>query len=356
MTEAKKILVIDDSEEIRENVSEILDLAGYATRMAEDGKNGLKVATDWLPDLIICDIMMPGIDGYGVLQVLSGNPKTSMIPFVFLSAKAEGMDIRKGMSLGADDYLTKPFEESDLLDVVRTRIRKNEAIRNLNADNESGLESLIQHAKGIEELKHLSESRRKKEFPKKSILYREKDSANFLYFLVSGKVKIYQINRDGKEITTNLIKEGEYFGYESLLKGEEYFESAETLEDSEVIMIPREDFLALMYNNREVSAKFINMLSNNIEEREKQLLDLAYNTVRKRVANALVRLHDKYHEEGKGGAFSMSISREDLASMVGTATESAIRMLSEFKSSGLIEINGSEISVLEVEKLRKAPY
>jgi CRP-like cAMP-binding protein len=97
------------------------------------------------------------------------------------------------------------------------------------------------------------------------------------------------------------------------------------------------------------------MLSNNVEEREKQLLDLAYNTVRKRVANALVRLYDKYHAEGEPD-FSISISREDLASMVGTATESAIRMLSEFKSSGLIEIQGSEIKLIEVEKLRKAPY
>lgn len=356
MTDVKKVLVIDDNQEIRENVSEILDLGGYSTRMAEDGKSGLRLAAEWLPDLIVCDIMMPGIDGYGVLQVLSGNPRTSMIPFVFLSAKAEGADVRKGMSLGADDYLTKPFEESELLDVVRTRIRKNEAIRSISTENESGLEHLIQHAKGLDELKHLSESRRKKEFPRKSIIYREGDSANFLYLLLNGKVKIYQINRDGKEITTHLVKDGEYFGYESLLKGEEFFESAETLEDSEVIMIPREDFLALMYNNREVSAKFINMLSNNIEEREKQLLDLAYNTVRKRVANALVRLYDKYHEEGQTRRFSISISREDLASMVGTATESAIRMLSEFKSSGLIEINGSEISLLEVEKLRKAPY
>jgi len=175
------------------------------------------------------------------------------------------------------------------------------------------------------------------------------------YLLVQGKVKIYQINKDGKEITTNLLKGGEYFGYESLLKGEEFFESAETLEDSEVVMIPREDFLQLMYQNRDVAAKFIGMLSNNVEEREKQLLDLAYNTVRKRVANALVRLYDKYHAEGEPD-FSISISREDLASMVGTATESAIRMLSEFKSSGLIEIQGSEIKLIEVEKLRKAPY
>lgn len=355
MSEYKRILVIDDNEEIRENVSEILDLSGYETRMAEDGKAGLKVANEWLPDLIICDIMMPGIDGYGVLQALSGNPKTSLIPFVFLSAKAEGTDVRKGMNLGADDYLTKPFEETDLLNVVQTRLRKSEALNKLQGGNEEGLDQLIHHARGFEELKALGEQRRKKAYPKKSIIYREKDNTNFLYLLVQGKVKIYQINKDGKEITTNLLKGGEYFGYESLLKGEEFFESAETLEDSEVVMIPREDFLRLMYQNREVAAKFIGMLSNNVEEREKQLLDLAYNTVRKRVANALVRLYDKYHAEGEPD-FSISISREDLASMVGTATESAIRMLSEFKSSGLIEIQGSEIKLIEVEKLRKAPY
>lgn len=355
INEHKKILVIDDNLEIRENVSEILELSGYDTQMAVDGKSGLKQAIDWLPDLIICDIMMPGIDGYGVLQSLSGNPKTALIPFVFLSAKAEGGDIRKGMNLGADDYLTKPFEETDLLNVVQTRLRKNEALKQLKAMNEEGLDQFIQHARGFEELQALSEQRRKKDFPKKSIIYREKDNANFLYLLVKGKVKIYQINKEGKEITTNLLKAGEYFGYESLLRGEEFFESAETLEDSEVVMIPKEDFLQLMYQNREVSAKFISMLSNNVEEREKQLLDLAYNTVRKRVANALVRLYDKYHRP-EDAAFTMSISREDLASMVGTATESAIRMLSEFKSSGLIEIHGSEIRIMEIDKLRNAPY
>jgi CheY-like chemotaxis protein len=111
----KKILLIEDNLEMRENTAEILELAGYAVFTAPDGKEGVKTALKELPDLIVCDIMMPELDGYGVLHMLSKNEAAAAIPFIFLTAKAEKEDYRKGMSLGADDYLTKPFDDTELL-------------------------------------------------------------------------------------------------------------------------------------------------------------------------------------------------------------------------------------------------
>ena len=110
----KKILLIEDNPDVRENTSEILSLANYKVTVAENGKIGVELAQQDRPDLIICDIMMPELDGYGVLHILSKKPETANIPFIFLTAKTEKGDIRKGMNLGADDYLTKPFDDTEL--------------------------------------------------------------------------------------------------------------------------------------------------------------------------------------------------------------------------------------------------
>src|SRR6478609_1833847 len=121
----KSILVIEDNKDLRENTAEILDLAGYKTFTAENGKKGVDIAVKEKPDVIICDIMMPELDGYGVLHLLRKNPDTQAIPFIFLTAKTERSDFRKGMEMGADDYITKPFEDIELLSAVETRLKKS---------------------------------------------------------------------------------------------------------------------------------------------------------------------------------------------------------------------------------------
>src|SRR5690349_12040541 len=121
----KKILLIEDNNEVRENTTEILQLAGYDVVTASNGKIGVELAQKENPDLIICDIMMPELDGYGVLHILSKKPETARIPFIFLTAKTEKSDVRKGMALGADDYLTKPFDDTDLLNAIEARLRKS---------------------------------------------------------------------------------------------------------------------------------------------------------------------------------------------------------------------------------------
>lgn len=119
----RTILVVEDSRDLLEDVIEMLELEGYDAYGAADGVEGVEAAKDLLPDLIVCDIMMPELDGYGVLTELRDDPKTAMIPFIFLTAKTEREDMRHGMTLGADDFLTKPFLVSELLDSIESRLR-----------------------------------------------------------------------------------------------------------------------------------------------------------------------------------------------------------------------------------------
>jgi CRP-like cAMP-binding protein len=351
----KKILLIEDNPEMRENTAEMLELANYEVRSAENGKVGVRMAQEDPPDLVICDIMMPELDGYGVLYLLAKNPKTSSVPFIFLTAKAEKSDYRKGMNLGADDYLTKPFEEMELLEAVDIRLQKSQQFKKDFESELEGIDLFIEEARGLEELRKLSEDRKSRHYKKKEALFYEGEYPNFLFYIKKGKIKTYKMNEEGKELITGLFKEGDFVGYLALLENTEYPESAVVLEESEVYLIPKKDFLALLFNNRDVSARFIKMLSRDLVEKEQELLNLAYNTVRKRVADALLQLKDRYQSQGDS-EFSMAISRDDLASMVGTAKESVIRTLSEFKGDDLIAINGSKITILEPEKLAGLRY
>ena len=123
-----KVLVIEDEEAIREIIDELLTAENYQVSVASNGNEGLELALSKLPDLIICDVMMPEMDGYQVLEQLRKNVVTETIPFIFLTAKASQGDLREGMNLGADDYLTKPFKRQELLRAVTTRLGKQQAI------------------------------------------------------------------------------------------------------------------------------------------------------------------------------------------------------------------------------------
>ncbi len=347
---SKKILLIEDNKDVRENTAEILGLAKYNVVTAKNGKEGVEIAQMEKPDLIICDIMMPVLDGYGVLHLLSKNEVTSGIPFIFLTAKAERSDLRKGMDMGADDYLTKPFDDIELLSAIESRLKKSEAVKKEFTKNIEGLNEFLNSAKGFEDLKKLSEKNEVRKYKKKESVYFESGYPKGIFFVNNGKVKTYRANEQGKEFITGLYKEGEFFGYLDLLDAGKYSDSATTLENSEICMIQKEDFFSLIYKNAEISRKFIKILSDNLQEKEEQLVKLAYNSVRKRVAEALTTLYSRYKKDGET-QFSMNISREDLANLAGTATETTIRTLSDFKEESLIDIKGSSITILDYEKL-----
>lgn len=125
----KKILIIEDEVQLARNISILLKAENYDVNVASNGTEGLEDAVKWRPDLIICDIMMPGIDGYGVFSALQSNPVTAAIPFIFLTAKVERSDWRKGMELGADDYIFKPFSADELIKAVETRLKKFQKVK-----------------------------------------------------------------------------------------------------------------------------------------------------------------------------------------------------------------------------------
>ncbi len=120
-----KILVIEDQPQMRKNISTILEMEGFQVVSAENGRRGVELAKRELPDLILCDVMMPELDGFGVLRELRADPATATLPLIFLTAKGDKLDQRAGMNLGADDYLTKPASREDILATVRTRLARH---------------------------------------------------------------------------------------------------------------------------------------------------------------------------------------------------------------------------------------
>lgn len=348
----KKILLIEDNEDIRMNTSEILELANYDVRVAENGKEGVEVALEFRPDIIICDIMMPELDGYGVLHAVQKNDKIKNTPFIFLTAKTERSDFRRGMESGADDYITKPFDGTELLNAVDGRLKKMETLKQDVLLGLDGLANLVKATTGNNPWMTLTEGRNINKLKKKQVIYAEGNHPNRLYYVLSGKVKTYKTNDDGKELVTNLYSSGDFLGHIALLEGTVYWDTAETLDETELVVIPKEDFDDLINNNSEVSRKFIQILAKNISIKENELLSMAYNSLRMKVADAILKVQKKYKNADEDN-YLIDMSREGLATIAGTATESLVRTLSDFRSENLIDIVDGRILIKNQKKLEQ---
>lgn len=344
----KTILLIEDEQHLRDNISEFLQLAGYTVLSAADGKDGVNLAKDERPDLILSDITMPEVDGFSVLRILAKDPATAGIPFIFLTGKNEVNDLREGMNLGADDYLIKPFRHQDLLDVIRIRLERMEMIRG-GVDVPGSKGELL---KDLEALKKMAGEKKEKYYAKKEHIYREDDVANHIYFVQSGRVKCIKTDSYGKDYVTDIYRKGDFFGHLSMFDQPEYHETAIAMENTNLSLIPRAEFISLIRRSKELSERYIEHLSQLLRTKENRLLQLAYAPVRERVADALLQYVAPLREEKKKGS-SATISREDLASIVGTTKESLVRMLSEFKREGLIRSEGREIVIMDEPKLKR---
>ncbi|OKS87517.1 response regulator [Mucilaginibacter polytrichastri] len=345
----KTILIIEDNNDIRESTAEILGLSGFNVLQANNGKAGIDLAFQHKPDLILCDIMMPELDGYGVLYLLGKNPETDAIPFIFLTAKAERIDFRKGMEMGADDYLTKPFDDMELLNAIESRLNKKQKQEAFYSKSLQGLENIANgNSKGAEELKGLIAHRKIRQIKKKQVLYYEGDQPQGLYLILEGAVKTIKMAEDGRELMTGLFKADNYLGINSLLMDDVFTETAEAIEDTTLCLLPKEEVVKLLNKYPEIGQQFIKLLSNNIREKEEQLIELAYKSVRKRLAQVLIRLSKQFAD-----AHEFKISRDELAAMAGMATETVSRTLSDFKEEKLIEKKGSLINILDMNRLIK---
>jgi len=346
----KKILFIDDNNELRMNTAEILELANYKVFTAANGKVGVETALKEKPDLVICDIMMPVLDGYGVLHTLQKNSATMNTPFIFLTAKTEKSDLRKGMEAGADDYIMKPFTGTELLNAVEGRLKKVELLRQHFSREEEDPEASTK-INGANMLQELVDGRYTNKYKKKQVIYSEGNRPSKLFYIQKGKVKTFKTNEDGKELVVELFNQGDFLGYAALLEGTSYKETAEAMEETEVAIIPKEDFDELIHHNYEVVQTFIKLLAKNVREKEEHLVGLAYNSLRRKVATALLQLDEKYNSEGNQD-FVINISRENLATIAGTATESLIRTLTDFKNERLVDLDHGSILLRNKYKLQ----
>jgi len=350
----KKVLLIEDDAVVRENTAELLELANYTVICASNGKHGIIEAKKHVPDIIICDIMMPELNGYGVLQILSKEDATKKIPFIFLSAKTEHKDIRKGMNLGADDYITKPFDESELFSAIESRLAKIAILNEVSVETENHFNEEIISKYELKNLNHLKnffiENVEEISFEVNKIIYHKGDNSNYVYLIKKGVVKTYKIDEQGKELITALHKEEDFFGITSFLHNLPYQEYATAIEETVVFRMSKSELKKILEQNHEVTLELIDHLTDNVKEIKDHLLEMAYSSVRKKTANTILHFSEKIKNRPEE---SIKISRSDLASIAGIATETFIRTLSDFKKDGIIDIEGRNIKILNLEKLQK---
>lgn len=347
----KTILLIEDDIVLRENTSELLELSDYKVITAPNGRLGIQKAKLELPDLIVCDIMMPEVDGYGVLEAMALEDKTKHIPFIFLSAKTEHKEVRRGMDMGADDYLTKPFDETELLSAIESRLAKSRilAMRETSSAANQPMED-EDSPRNLNQLKNFfCDEGQESKYKKGETIYRTGDHSNSLFLVLGGVVKTHTMDDSAKELITGLYKADDFLGFTSFDDNIPYTETATAMEETELVAISKTYVRDILKKSQDVSMELMNLLADNLTLVKEQLVQMAYSSVRKKTARTIlqfVELMDTKHND------SIRISRNDLATTAGIATESLIRTLSDFKKNGLIEIEGRDIRVVDVEGLR----
>ena len=349
----KTILLIEDDVVLRENTAELLELSNYTVYTAPNGKIGIEKAIAQNPDVIICDIMMPEIDGYGVLDALTKNDSTSQIPFIFLSAKTEHKEVRKGMDLGADDYLTKPFYEEELLSAIESRLAKAKILAVAKEAHKDIPEGEVREddIRNLNELKnYFWDEGEVSTYKKGEEIYQRGDHSNFIFLILKGVVKTNSSDPNGKELITALYKSDDFLGFTSLEDNIPYNEDAVAVEDTEVVRLSKSILKEILKKNQEIALDLMNLLSDNLADIKKQLVEMAYSSVRKKTARTILQFVEIMNTDSQA---AIRISRNDLANAAGIATESLIRTLSDFKRDNIIEIEGRDIRILDLNRLQE---
>ena len=295
--------------------------------------------------------MMPELDGYGTLKALSNSKLTKYIPFVFLSAKTERNDVRKGMNLGADDYITKPFTEDDLISAIESRLAKVSILQELgNNQKDKIIPSNEKELKNLNDLKNFFDDYGEEfTFKKEDVIYHERDHSNYIYLINQGAVKCYQINELGKELVTALYKEDDLFGYNSFTENRPHEETATAIADTKLVGVSIIEFKKILNNNHKIAIELIELLAVNLSTIKEELLQMAYSTVNKKTATTILKFAERMNRKPND---PIKISRNDLASVAGIAPETFIRTLTIFKKEGIIKAEGRNIKVIDIEKLK----
>jgi CheY-like chemotaxis protein len=277
-----KLLIIEDDNVLRDNTAELLELHNFEVIKASNGKEGLRLAKTMTPDIIVCDIMMPEFDGYEVLKELAKYKKTRYIPFIFLSAKTEHQDVRKGMDMGADDYITKPFNEDELISAIKSRLAKAAILQDQRNAQGSPIEEQDE-LRSLNDLKNFFDDYGEEFiFDKDDKVYREGDHSNFIYLITKGAVKCHKLDEQGKELTTGLFKEDDLFGYTSFTHNLPHRETATAIKKTHLMGVALHDLLQILDDNHKVAIALIDLLTDDLSNLKEQLLQMAYSSVAKK--------------------------------------------------------------------------
>ncbi|MDB5014075.1 MAG: Transcriptional regulator [Daejeonella sp.] len=316
------ILIIEDNDTIRLNTATFLEKANYKVLQAANGKTGLKMAQKF-PDLIICDIMMPKMNGYSLLYMLNKNPAIANIPFLFLTSKYES---DKTKSSNTDILLSINYLLENRVKDLTIKSKCLKSIEKLlnEIDNNNGV-------KASSSFKLIS-------YKKKEIIYYEGTQSGGIYLILKGHIKTLNLSTDGKEIFTGIYGREEFLGTRAVLTNESFFETAETMDETTVCFIPSEKINQLINFSKNSREKLIKLLSQNIPGEEDKLTLLTKNAVRTRMAGVLLRLATPTQETN----FGVKISDQHLASLMGIPVETVNLTLKDFKSEGIIKENSDD--------------
>ena len=333
-----KIVVIEDQEEVRENLMETLELADYEVFGACDGHEGVRAVKEHLPQLVLCDVMMPRLDGFGVLELLRKDATTAAIPLVFLTARAERDDLRRGMNLGAADYVTKPFFQDELLRVVELRLADAAASspRQQAARNGGGL---VDESAATAALLALRERGRRRGYHERAPICFAGDTAHSAFYVERGRVRLFRDTDFGKGITVDAVGPGGWVGVGDVIAEAAMSASASAYPEAEVVIVDRAEVVDAFRHEPALGMWLARQLAQDIALRNESLLQVAYFSVRKRVAEFLLRADERL---GDGAAERvLDFRREDIAETIGTTPESVTRVLTEFRREGAVELPGA---------------
>lgn len=349
------VLVIESNSGIRERIAEVLQPAMYTVLRAHSTAQALQLALSEKPEVFLCSLSSTNsttssrsantvhsspVDAFAVLQAVRADTQLMAVSVILFGSMVDDHTRRHAMNSGADDVLTFPCSDAELLEAVSARVRRARAAMYAAKREEA-------HEIDVTTLRRVGRTHM---YKKNDVIYTDNSAAHAIYYVVHGKVKTYRTHELGKDFITGLYADGQFVGYSAALSNTPHTDVAKALDDSEVIEVPRSEFLTVVLHSAVMSQRFLQVLADELISKDESLVRLAYNSVRKRVADALVALERHYHDSAE--SFRIAISRENLANLSGTATETTIRTLHDFKEEKLIEIHGSTIQILNLEKLR----
>lgn len=208
-------------------------------------------------------------------------------------------------------------------------------------------------SKSSDSIDQINEEKVCSQYKKGEPIFKEGNRPHGIYCVNYGKIKLSKMGSDGKEQIIRLVKAGDPLGYRALLSGDKYYSTAIALEDSGVCFIPRELFMGILQKDSALTVEMIKLLSDDLKKAELQITHLAQKPVRERAAEAILFIKETYGFEADGKTIDATFSREDIANIIGTATETTIRLLSEFNKEGIIQLNGKKITILNLKQLVK---